>query len=349
MDRIKTFGSLLTSIAGHSEYLEKEFEKVVIILNPFAGGFRKKRFLSSALEMLNLFAEKNSSGSAMKKGFSERIEIRHTVCPGHAAVVAGEILKKDEDKSLLIITAGGDGTAVEVCGAMAEARGGSRKAAVFRLPMGTGNDGLDSLTLAGAMEVLTGPVKIETLDGLKITPKNLPPLYSFNIASIGLDGWVVNLTNKLKKIIPGSFYSIMVDAATLFYEKSVGLTSMRLSGRRDGDVPFSMEGRYLLAAVGVSGERTYGGRKRILPGKENVCVVKGMSFSRKISVKNKFYTGDHVGLPEAVLFCSGELEIDYPGSLPLQYDGEGLQLHRENFPVQFTVLPAILRRVSSAR
>lgn len=357
------------------------FDEIAVIINPFAGSLRRRssvRKINRSLE--NVIGEIPESISE-KQG---EISVHCTEYSGHAMEITKTVLSKAKAKAkakeeaevpdkgnisrgrVLFISAGGDGTAQEISSALVteyrDRASDSKKndrgvSVVFRMPMGTGNDGLDAATVESALTILQGEVKIVWEDGLEIRTTNHPCLYGFNIASIGLDGWVVHLSNKMKRFFPGSFYTIMTDIATLFYEKIVGVhpwevlrkTIKPKTALRGSENPkeeeITIRGTYLLMAFGVSGYRTYGGNKLILPNANNVCMVKSMGMLRKIAIKNTFYTGAHTELPEAVLFKADEIEVRYGGRIPLQYDGEVLWLEMQDFPLAIRRRPAILPRL----
>jgi diacylglycerol kinase family enzyme len=84
--------------------------------------------------------------------------------------------------------------------------------------------------------------------------------------------------------------------------------------------------------MGVSGHRTYGSQKHILPEDRNVCAIRQMPLHRKIAIKNEVARGTHTKSPEPVLFNAARLE--FSGSHPIlaQMDGETVLLQPEDFP-----------------
>jgi diacylglycerol kinase family enzyme len=93
-----------------------------------------------------------------------------------------------------------------------------------------------------------------------------------------------------------------------------------------------------MVIVGISGARTYGGHMPVLPGRENVCIVEGMSVMEKIRNKKLFYVGRHGELPQVSFHRADRVEISYHSSIPMQLDGEIAWLTPESFPVTMTVL-----------
>jgi len=83
------------------------------------------------------------------------------------------------------------------------------------------------------------PAKFERRAALRIQPGQdggALPLYSFNIASVGLDAFVADMTNRLKRILPGDSYRFWVDVATLFYDRVYDVIDMELTAWKDSAV-----------------------------------------------------------------------------------------------------------------
>ena len=123
-------------------------------------------------------------------------------------------LKEGKGFQYLIVTAGGDGTHLEVQTAILkkslenpEISAAIKKyITLLRLPLGTGNDGSDGRTMEEAMARLTEPAHFSLQRAIKVwydtTGKKpvstskfesldaCPPWYAFNIASIGIDAYI---------------------------------------------------------------------------------------------------------------------------------------------------------------
>jgi diacylglycerol kinase family enzyme len=93
-----------------------------------------------------------------------------------------------------------------------------------------------------------------------------------------------------------------------------------------------------MVVVGISGARTYGGQMPVLPGKENVCVVRGMTALQKVRNKKLFYQGRHGELDEVRFFRASQVDIDYKERIPMQLDGELYWLDGKDFPLSLKVL-----------
>jgi diacylglycerol kinase family enzyme len=342
---LTSLASTLCELAGYSAGLGETDFHVDVIVNPAAGALRRIRTVRSYLDVLWSYVTGLQSVGRKRKPLRQGIYL--TEYAGHGRQIARELLSNlsahPNDRRRLIITAGGDGTSLEVCSSLVEADPSLLdRIRVFRLPFGTGNDGADAHTLSDSCEILLGPHGTAKTGAVRVKPRGMEPFYSFNIASIGLDAFVVDLTNRLKNVIPGDFYRHMVDVATVFYEPIYGIRPMCIELSRDDGSRETLEDDYILFLTGVSGRRTYGGNKRILPGDENVCAVRTASLSRKLEIKGLFYTGEHRDLPEVDLRTARRAVVHYDRRIPLQIDGEAIWLQPENFPLSFEVIDPVI-------
>jgi len=358
---MKFFAESLAEICAHSLIAPDRPLRWVIIANPGAGGFvipsrwRKSRH---ALEECRAAAQSNpprkqcapleaviESGSALAA-----CGLVPTTGPGSAVEIA-KVLVNEADTVLseapasqapfyLLITAGGDGTSLEALSVLYQAPASVRaNTAVLRLPMGTGNDGADSPQLARALELLIKPSRIELTPAVRLIPasggvaQSKGPFLAFNILSVGLDAFVTHMTNKMKGKLPGDFYKLWVDIAALLYDRlyTVGPLNVRALDEQGGEV-CSLNEKILLLAVGISGHRTYGSQKKILPDDRNVCALRQMPLLRKLALKGLFANGTHIDKPEAILFNA--CRIEFSGEYPIlaQMDGETVLLQKEDFP-----------------
>jgi diacylglycerol kinase family enzyme len=220
--------------------------------------------------------------------------------------------------------------------------------------MGTGNDGADAWELDEALNFLTGEVAIEYSRALRLRTSTggKGPFLAFNILSIGLDAFVTHMTNKMKGRLPGDSYKLWVDIAALLYDRIYKVGPMELNAYDEGGSEvLSLNETLLLAAMGVTGKRTYGSHTRILPDTRNVCVIRQMPLFRKLSLKGLCNTGGHTGRKEVSLCNASRLEFRYDYPVLAQMDGETVRLEKEDFPVSIELTePAIpvLRKLSKA-
>jgi diacylglycerol kinase family enzyme len=208
----------------------ENFSEVHIIVNPAAGGFTQGSLYRKTIESFKYWRSLPAVHTV--KSPAETIRIHWTESPGHCEnIVAGIIEKSAENKRILIITAGGDGTATEAASELykLKASGGNPDNIIlFRLPLGTGNDGLDAATMDEVFRLAGGGYTINKIPLLQIDFASGGRKYATNVGSFGLDAYVTVKANNLKKIIPGSFYASMVDVAALFYDFTVPMVPYQI-------------------------------------------------------------------------------------------------------------------------
>jgi len=343
---LRAFASGAAELARRSPFLAGN-EAVHVILSPGAGGFTKRsRFERLRMELDSLLKKASSRPEAPC-----RTTVQISAYPGHPAVMASEaaeaVLKeaaagKSGDRHFFIVL-GGDGTHNEVLGSLSALPDEILdRITVFRLPLGTGNDGADADTLTASAEVLAGKGEVRKAGAVKISPRGLPSFHSFNIVSLGIDAFVTGMTNRFKGILPGDVYKLIADASTLFYERLYGVKDMRIGLQENGSKK-EISGKFILVAFGVSGGRSYGDHKKILPGIENLCAIRTRSLREKLALKPRLYEGTHAGLSGVEMIHAEKVVIDYRGRIPIQADGEARILLEENFPCTIEVLDPRIR------
>jgi diacylglycerol kinase family enzyme len=367
------FAGYVAGICSHSRLVPERPLVWTIIANPRAGGFAigsRWRIHEAALKVcaekalsnpLRVDAAPSRLAGILKpgntgeiltsgRGHAERVTEALINEAAHAVSGAG----KGERPFNLIITAGGDGTSLEVMNALYHASPAIREDfAVLRLPMGTGNDGADAWELDAALELLVYPSILEKTGALRLsTASSRGPFYAFNILSVGLDAFVTHMTNKMKDRLPGDSYKLWVDIAALLYDRIYKIGPFEVQAfDGSGGPALSFTDKLLLLAVGVSGRRTYGAHKRILPDDRNVCAVRQMPLLRKLALKGLFTTGDHAGKSETRLFSAVRVKFSVEYPILAQMDGETVLLERKDFPAVIELTePAIniLKRAEEA-
>ncbi|HUX11953.1 MAG TPA: diacylglycerol kinase family protein [Spirochaetia bacterium] len=351
LKQIDEFYRGIVRVLSFAERLKKTPYRVDVIVNPVAGRIARHGTLHQDLGVVRAFVERlhrlrEESGRLDEPLVEPSAALHISESPGHAAAIAAGILERigrtGEDSPIrrnLVVSVGGDGTHEEVLSVIY----GSSAAVldrleIFRVPMGTGNDSADALEVAEACDILFQGADGKRIGALRVKPRGLPALYSFNIASIGIDAYITYLTNRLKSVIPGDVYKILADVATLFYNPRYRDEPMTIVARaRSGEVE-TLRGRFILVAVGVSGHRVYGGAKPVLPGEENLCAMSQVGILRKLRLKEMFYAGTHVLQPETHMLNARRITISYDGRIPLQVDGEAIWLEPANFPLEIEVL-----------
>jgi diacylglycerol kinase family enzyme len=319
---------------------------VDIIANPKAGGFKRRRFADKRRRELQQVV---AAAEALPLRLGEvRVHLHLTERCGHASAIAQRVVERSEangqDSMHLLMTAGGDGTSLETAERLLHLPKESvNRFALLRLPMGTGNDGSEGRDLVTALGRFLGAVKLERRGAVQVRPASeggKSPLWAFNIASIGLDAYVAEKTNKLKAIFPGDSYKFWVDVATMFYDRAYKVVPMALRAwDENGKLFHETTKDRLFVAMGASGNRQYGSNTRILPGSENVVTVSQTSLLRKLLIKGSIASGRHEGIREVEHFTATRLDVEYDERIPLQCDGETEELARCDFPLIMELLP----------
>jgi diacylglycerol kinase family enzyme len=367
--KIAEFAGLLAEICSRTLLAPGRSLAWTVIANPGAGGFTISSRWKKHRRILKAYAEK-AAQNPLRQGAGPSRTAREwagdalgqaglvpTAAPGHAGKITealiGEILSfRDPSAGVsfsppfhLIITAGGDGTSLEVLTALYHAPPVIRShTVILRLPLGTGNDGADAWELDKALDFLVYPVSVGYARALRLTTSTgKGPFLAFNILSVGLDAFVTHMTNKMKGKLPGDSYKLWVDIASLLYDRlyKVGPMDLRIFDDSLREIS-SFHQRVLLLAVGASGRRTYGSHKHILPDDRNVCVVRQMPLLRKVALKGLFTTGEHVNKPESRLFNARRVEFRGEEPILAQMDGETVLIGREDYPAAIEITePAI--------
>ena len=312
-----------------------------LIINPAAGGFSGRRWKS------NLAAFKTALQTASVNPPRNLKFKRHLTQNFAAEDLFKAALDREDGAFLLFIMAGGDGTHSEFLSALfralqkAEFAALGKRCAVLRLPMGTGNDGSDSPDIARALSLLYKKSSVEWAGAVKVSVQSgaKGPFYAFNIASAGLDAFVTYMVNKMKKRLPGDFYKLWVDIASIFYDRIYKAGKLEIQVTQEDGSELCITEETLLLAMGVSGCRTYGSQKHILPDERNVCLTRQMSLLRKVALKDHFTAGTHINMPECFLFNARQLRWTSETPLLVQMDGEALLLSGNDFPVTFEICP----------
>ncbi len=337
--------------------------EAVLVINPRAGGFSHAARYQSALKSLHAAV---SEATAMPvRGAATAFRVLPTDSPRHASRFAINLLEEAAIKlgtTWLVVLACGDGTSLEFLDELSRAPSEIRERfTVLRLPMGTGNDASDGRTLDDSLSRLLSHGRIERQSTLLIKPNPSGPANgrstgsrhddssgghwrAFNIASIGLDAYVTHMTNRLKATMPGDSYKLWLDIASVFYDKAYPPRDMLIIAKDEqGTETARYDGLFLLVAMGVSGHRTYGSNKPILPDDDTVCAVRQMPLLQKLALKERVAKGQHRSHPAVQLFSAATLEIHYGSKLLVQMDGEAELLLPADFPLVMERTGPIIR------
>lgn len=338
------FRGLLTSWLEKTSLFPDKNLHIDLILNPHAGGLRHNARRQHLIDGL-LRAPSRVGAPPLWSRRTVAVSTWVTDYPGHEKAILAHLHASDPtgpgDQRLVVI-AGGDGTSRgALISALSLPLAIRQNLLFFRLPLGTGNDAAETRDWNEALEVLSGRGLIGAvampLPVLEIQAQGHEVHYSFNIASVGLDAFVVHMTNRLKSWFPGDSYSLMVDVAAFFYEAFVRVVPSNLELTDQGRRVLSWSQPFLLAAMGTSGHRTYGAGKKVLPDEDNFCLAGRKNLFTKLSYRQPFYEGTHRGLDGIVLANGTALRVESPVRLPLQMDGEVLWLDPPNFPLTMQI------------
>lgn len=352
------FAEALRGLVERTPLFGKSDLEAVMVANPRAGGFsRNSRARHNAAALAD--ATRAASSIQLRKGLTNWRAL-DTSSPKHAGSIALSLLEEAAIKprtEWLVVLACGDGTSHEFLDELSRApRELAERFTVLRLPMGTGNDGSDGRELLDSLSRLLGYGRIDEQVAIRMIPAAGGPASkrapggewrSFNIASMGVDAYITHMTNQLKSKLPGDTYKLWLDLAAVLYDLSYPSEQMAIRAfDATGKTVGSYEGRFLLAAMGISGHRAYGSNKPILPDDDNVCLIRQMTLLRKLILKGPIAAGRHRGLPEAELFTADALEISYNHPILMQTDGEAQRLVAEDFPFRMERTGPLIRHVA---
>jgi len=348
--------------------------KIIVIANQFAGGFTQAKQSEKNKKLLDEALLKQEGKNSVTKSLETELLI--TEKSGHAIELAAEIaekVKKEKDVLTVIVTAGGDGTSLEVQTGLTKWANESEKnkavvrdkIAVFRLPLGTGNDGTDghvfeesldmlesSLHFANARAVkfsLSGEASAETIKESGKDPadygnaEDKGPWFAFNVAGIGLDAFVCWKTNEVKSKHPGNHYQLMVDFATLNYNKSFPPEPAVVEFYNGEELLGKIESAFEMMTFGVSGHRTFGGGKMIFPVEENAAFIRKLDVLTMVAKNGKFSDGSYVDTGLAQTYRATKVVLNYEHPVLCELDGETHLLLKENYPVTMELTDPLIQ------
>lgn len=362
----ETIEEYLQTITSRCNLWKDKALKIVIIANPNAGGFTRKKIAKHNFQVFKKIADETKPQPIVTPIIN--VKLIKTTAAGEARQLTTKLLSELEtffeqkNTHVLLITAGGDGTHLEVQTSLAKEAFASddrqkliaNKITLLRLPFGTGNDGSDGRTLEEALERLTKPAHLALQRAIKVShleKKDLKkselstidkyesldakaPWYAFNIASIGIDAYITYMTNKTKGILPGDFYQLWVDLACVFYGVQFPLKPVTIN-------IYDAEDKLLKTVVspvefcllGASGHRTYGSNHLILPTDDTFCTVKKMPLLLKLIKRKSFSDGTHTQSEYSIFAPAEKIIINYDQKILVQMDGEVHLLLKEHFPL----------------
>ncbi|MCL2229863.1 MAG: diacylglycerol kinase [Treponema sp.] len=345
------FVQVINEICERSVVAKDRPLRCMVVVNPVAGGFSIPSKWEAHMRTLTKCREKAEAN--LRRQLHKNTIVNITEGKGSATEITKMFIgriEKDLVPFYLIISAGGDGTHGEVMAAVYNASAEVRaNMAVLRLPMGTGNDGADSVNLSDALNLLLMPARVEFAPAVSLIPnKEGPsvwkgPFMAFNILSVGLDAFVTHQTNTMKRNKPGNSYKLWLDIAALFYDKKykVDFFDVKAFDEKKAEI-ITFREKLLLIAMGASGKRSYGSQQLILPDERNVCCMKQMPIRKKLAIKGQVAKGKHAKNPEVILFNAHSLEFFYNHPILAQMDGETILLQPGDFPAKMELTAPVI-------
>jgi diacylglycerol kinase family enzyme len=263
---------------------------------------------------------------------------------GHAREIARRIAfnaERDGERRL-VVSVGGDGTHADLMTMFYQVPDHVlERLLLLRLPFGTGDDNADGRTVEEACTLLFTDGALTRAAAVRMEAVGMSPRFAFNIASLGIDAFITDVTNRLKRYLPRNAYRLIANITTVFYECFNPIGDMHLTrdpeAAHGGSVDPNLEGKIALVAFGVSGRRTYGNGMQILPGGDNVCAISTANVFRKLEIKRRLYHATHLETDLAHSFSARRLIVNYDRALPYQLDGEAAWLTPQHFPVVFSL------------
>lgn len=314
---------------------------VLVVMNRRAGTARRHHQILRALREMH----REDTGTPAPRAIAPEAIAPDTTAPETIAPATIQELQEHLHQwrdtigpaAPVIISLGGDGTHNQV---MHHGSTIIPNATFVRLPLGSGNDGVVAQTLPAALTELSGAVAEQRIPAVVATTATGAIYRAFNIVSLGIDAFVPILHQRLRRVMPGNTYRIIANPTILFFERIVKLQPMTVNGET---------AKVMLLAMGVSGNRTYGDHIRVLPGAENVCVVRSAGLRETFALKAKLLEGTHVHEPQVFTCNASEVTVEYRGRIPIQFDGEAFWLEPRDFPLHLEIDPAAVATLSPAR
>ncbi|HEY8469564.1 MAG TPA: diacylglycerol kinase family protein [Longimicrobiales bacterium] len=323
---VRDLGSAPVSVRDALHAAERrigEADRVVVILNPVAGGGRARR----------LRAEIERELEARRIGFS----LERTEGPGHARELARAAATNGAS---VVVAAGGDGTVHEVVnGLLGAAAEQPRAPTLAVLPVGTGNDFVKAIYPSSA-RVRT----YRALDGGLIRRLDVGRAewdgqveYFVNGLGTGVDVEVVRRIARLPPL-PGVLRYLVAAIQALR-----GFRPVPLRVSLDGH---GLEQRAMLFAVG-NGPCQGGGfflTPEAAPDDErfDVCIVDELSYVEIAAVLPRVMRGSHGRSPKVKMKRARTIVVEGPAGAPLFFQMDGELREARETPVRVQIAPAVL-------
>lgn len=267
--------------------------KIKFIINPAAGN-------GSSKDTITIIHDKMETS---KLNYSISI----SSYKGHVELLSKEAVK---DGYTDIIAVGGDGTVLEVFNGLF-----NNNVTLGIVPAGTGNDFVKMLNIDKDLEksvdkIIVGATKVIDIGVVNNT-------HFLNVVGLGIDGEIVDKTEKVKNVIKGSVAYIYSTFAVLASYKC-----KKVKIEVDGVLH---ERECYLVAVGNG--KYYGGGMMIAPDAEidneslEVVIINKISKLKFTILFRKVFSGKHIEEPAVEVFRGKKVNILTTDNLKINADG----------------------------
>ncbi len=292
---------------------------IKLIANPIAGRGRGREVLPTAEEALR------------RQGLQVAIEV--TTRPLEAMEIAR---RAAEEGCELVVALGGDGTSHEVANGLLSS--GNSQVALGMIPVGNGNDFVESLDLpvadlAAAVHRLRRG-KVRVIDVGRINDR-----YFINNAGTGFDARVAIQALKIPFFRGFLLYFLAIFRTLPSYEIPT------ITANLDGQVA-SMPMTLIVATNG----RQYGGGFLITPdakmddGLLDICYARGLGRLGILRLLPELMRGTHVDKEPVTMARAKRVILDSPDPLPVHADGEIIYTDAHHLEIE--IIPHRLRVIT---
>lgn len=267
--------------------------KIKYIINPVAGDGSSKETLAIIHEKMKETQLEYSISISGYKGDVENI--------------AKEAV---EEKYTDIVAVGGDGTLLEAFNGVFE-----KNVALGIIPTGTGNDfvkmlGIEKNIVSSIDRIIRGKTKL--VDTGRVNDSHF-----LNVVGLGIDGEIVQKTEKVKKIIKGSAAYIYSTFSTL-----VNYQCKKIKIIIDDKI---YEREVFLVAIGNG--KYFGGGMKITPAAEidneifEIVIINKMPKPKFAVLFRKVFSGNHVSEDVVETFSGKKVIVQGDDSMMINADG----------------------------
>jgi diacylglycerol kinase (ATP) len=293
------------------------------IVNPAAGGGRRRKMLGPALERL--------------RAGGVEVDVAETRGPRDATRIAREAYGSGRRR---FVAVGGDGTSYEVLNGLFPEAGAGERLTLGFLPLGTGNSFLRDFSDRGAEHAIESLIagRTQACDVLRLRHRG-GVIHYINLLSVGFPADVATLRSRRF-----SGYGELGYIISIF----LGLARLKrrpFPVRVDGETEFDRRRCLFLT---FNNSKFTGGTMMIAPQAEvnsgRIEYVRWGAIGRLGLIRNLagLYDGTHIEHPLAERKAVRRVEFDLEAPVDVMVDGEVLTLHCE----ELDVLPGALNVVA---